>query len=64
MVMVMDMVMVMVMVIITVMSMMNISSTQVYRNPGRVAPYTNYSGESIDLDLFDDDELGHPGDQS
>ena len=37
---------------------------QVYRNPGRVAPYTNYSGESIDLDLFDDDELGHPGDHS
>ena len=34
---------------------------QVYRNPGRVAPYTNYSGESIDLDLFEDDQLGHPG---
>ena len=37
---------------------------KVYRNPGRVAPYTNYSGESIDLDLFDDDELGHPGDDA
>ena len=28
---------------------------EVYRNPGRVAPYAraNYSGESIDLDMFE-----------